>query len=131
MKLFNWGKTEEQKEIEKQEAFEKNLKLLDKSLFELDERIKERNLYKIAMLNKHGDLFFVTNVRLPLFDDSNNRTLKVCFNMFEEGINKYYQFDVHSNNYVIEYLSQCRDRYLILKNQLKFFGFKIIKNVDD
>lgn len=36
MKLFNWGKTEEQKEIEKRESFEKNLKILEKELIEIN-----------------------------------------------------------------------------------------------
>ncbi len=128
MKLFNWNKTKEQKELEKRESFENNLIELKKSLFELDERIKERNLYKIALLNTQGDLFFITNIKLPLFDDSNNMTLKVCFNMFEEGVDKYYQFEVYSNNRILEFLSQCRYRYITLKNQLKFFGFKIVKD---
>jgi len=131
MKLFNWKKTEEQKEIEKREAFEKNLKILEPLYEEINEILLNRNLYNVATLNTKLDLMFIKKIRLPYFNDKYNYMLKCEITAVKDGKLWEAFFEIDTKDYFINYVTQCRDKFLKIYNQMPIFGFKIVKDGDD
>lgn len=128
MKLFNWGKTEEQKEIEKRESFERNLKRLEPLYGEINEILSNRNLYNVATLNEKLNVYFIKKVRFPKFNDENNHLLKCEVTSVKDGRLWEAFFEIVDKDYFIKYVTDYRDNFLKIYNQLPLFGIKIVKD---
>lgn len=127
MKLFNWGKTEEQKEIEKREAFENNLKLLEKDLQELNFEFKEKELFHKFLIDRDGDLFFIREFYLPTYEDVDNYYIKCLLTNKFHSMTEGGEIRVRDVNHFLDYCMTSKNRYMSLKKQFKNFGYEINK----